>query len=121
MKKNARIMHLYKGKGNKSIYEIYRGISLLSSASKILVILKRLNSHLLDETVPESQCGFRKNRGIAARQIQEKSKGQSRDLHIPFVDLTKAFDTVSRPRLWNIRLPIWNPPQDGKNNQMLSR
>ena len=58
-------MHLYKGKGEKSSFENYRGISFLSIAGKILskVILNRLNTHLLDETERESQCGFRQNRG----------------------------------------------------------
>ena len=116
--KDARIVHLYKGKGDKSSCDNYRGISLLSIAGKILskVILNRLNSHLLDETVPESQCGFRPKRGtvdmiFAARQIQEKCKEQNRDLYIRFVDLTKAFDTVSRIGLWNLLPRIGIPPK----------
>ncbi|KAL8603437.1 hypothetical protein ACOMHN_053104 [Nucella lapillus] len=119
--KDARIVHLYKGKGDRSRCENYRGISFLSIAGKILskVILNRLNTHILDETVPENQCGFRQKRGtvdmiFAARQIQEKCKEQNMDLYILFVDLTKAFYTVSRPGLWNIT-------QDGEINQMLSR
>ena len=93
-------------------------MSLLSIAGKILskVILNRLNTHLLDETVPESQCGFRQNRGgvgmiFTARQIQEKCKEQKRNLYIILVDLTKAFDTVSRPALWNILPRIRIPPK----------
>ena len=116
--KDARIVHLYKGKGEKSSCDNYRGISLLSIAGKILakVILNRLNAHLLDETVPESQCGFRQNRGtvdmiFCARQIQEKCREQNKDLYILFVDLTKAFDTVSRPGLWNILPRIGIPPK----------
>ena len=116
--KDARIVHLYKGKGDKSSCDNYRGISLLSIAGKILskVILNRLNTHLLDETVPESQCGFRKNRGtvdmiFTARQIQEKCKEQNKDLYMLFVDLTKAFDTVSRPGLWKILPLIGIPPK----------
>ncbi|KAL8589062.1 hypothetical protein ACOMHN_055075 [Nucella lapillus] len=106
--KYARIVHLYKGKGDKSSCDNYRRISLLSKAGKILskVILNRLNIHILDETVPESQCGFRQKRGtvmiFTVRQIQEKCKEQTMDLYILFVDLTKAFDTVSRPGLWHI-------------------
>ena len=115
--KDARIVRLYKGKGDKSSCDNYRGISLLSIAGKILckVILNRLNTHLLDEIVPESQCGFRKNRGTAdmifcTRQIQEKCKEQNKDLYILFFDLTKAFDTVSRPGLWRILPRIGIPP-----------
>ena len=116
--KDARIVHLYKGKGDRSSCDNYRGISLLSIAGKILskVILNRLNKHLLDEIVPESQCGFRKNRGtvdmiFASKQVQEKCREQNKDLYILFVDLTKAFDTISRPGLWNILPRIGIPPK----------
>ena len=45
------IVHLYKGKGDKSSCDNYREISLLSVAGKILskVILNRLNTRLLDD------------------------------------------------------------------------
>ena len=36
------------------------------------------------------------------RQIQEKCREQSMGLYAAFVDLTKAFDTVSRNGLWKI-------------------
>ena len=39
---------------------------------------------------------------FAARQLQEKSMEQHQDLYMTFVDLTKAFDTVSREGLWKI-------------------
>ena len=57
--------------------------------------------------LPESQCGFRKDRGaigmiFTARQLQEKCQEQSMDHYTAFVDLTKAFDTVSREGLWKI-------------------
>ena len=116
--KDARIVHLYKGKGDKSSCDNYRGISLLAIAGKILakITLNRLSKHLLDEIVPESQCGFRKNRGtvdmiFASRQVQEKCREQNKDLYILFVDLTKAFDTVSRPGLWNILPRLGIPPK----------
>ena len=111
--KDARIVHLYKGKGVKSSRGNYRMISLSSLAGKILskVILNGLNTHLLDETVPESQCGFHQNRRtvdmiFTARQIQEKCKEQNRDFYILFVNLTKAFNTVSRLGLWKINRQI---------------
>ena len=107
--KDATIIHLYKRKGNRQAYDNHRGISLLSIAGKILarVLLNRLTAHLEQGLLPESQCGFRKARGtvnvvIAARQLQEKCQEQNVDLYSTYVDLTKAFDTVSREGLWRI-------------------
>ena len=37
---------------------------------------------------------------FTARQLQEKCQEQNVDLYMNFVDLTKAFDTVSRDGLW---------------------
>ena len=106
--KDATIMHLFKRKGNPQVCDNHRGISLLSIAGKILarVLLNRLNEHLeRSGLLPESQCGFRKNRGtidmiFTARQLHEKCQEQNVDLYMTFVDLTKAFDTVSREGLW---------------------
>ena len=39
---------------------------------------------------------------ITARQLQEKCQELNVDLYMTFVDLTKAFDTVSREGLWKI-------------------
>ena len=108
--KDASIIHLYKRKGNPQVCDNHRGISLLSIAGKILakILLNRLNAHL-DQAglIPESQCGFRKDRGtidmiFTARQLQEKCQEQNVDLYMTFVALTKAFDTVSRDGLWKI-------------------
>ena len=116
--KDARIVHLYKGKGDKSLCDNHRGISLLSIAGKILakLILSRLTKHIIDDLVPESQCGFRPARGtadmiFAVRQLQEKCREQQQDLYILFLDLTKAFDTVSRDGLWKILPRVGCPPR----------
>ena len=115
--KDANIMHLYRNKGDKSVCDNNRGISLLSIAGKILarVLLNRIIEHLVDSVVSESQCGFRKNRGtidmiFAVRQPQEKCVEQHQDLHMLFIDLTKAFDTISRPGLWSILAKLGCPP-----------
>ncbi|XP_071509496.1 uncharacterized protein [Diadema antillarum] len=101
--KDADIVHLYKNKGDRASCENHRGISLLSIAGKIMarVVLNRITHHLLDDVVSESQCGFRSNRGtkdmiFALRQLQEKCREQNQNLYFLFVDLAKAFDTVSR-------------------------
>ena len=107
--KDASLVHLYKRKGNRRSCDNHRGISLLSIAGKILahVLLNRLLNHLEQDLLPESQCGFREGRGtidmiFAACQLQEKCQEQHRDLYTTFVDLTKAFDTVSQDGLWKI-------------------
>ena len=107
--KDASIIHLYKRKGNRQVCDNHRSISLLSIAGKTLarVLLNRLIVHLEQGLLPESQCGFRKERGtidmvFAARQLQEKCQEQNADLYSTYVDLTKAFDTVSRDGLWRI-------------------
>lgn len=114
--KDASIVHLYKRKGNRQSCDNHRGISLLAIAGKILarVLLNRLTQHMEDGHLPESQCGFRKGRGtvdmiFAARQLQEKCQEQNRDLYTTFVDLTKAFDTVSREGLWKIMRKLGCP------------
>ena len=108
--KDATIIHLFKRKGNPQVCDNHQGISLLSIAGKILarVLLNRLNEHLEQSgLLPESQCGFRKNRRtidmiFTARQLQEKCQEQNVDLYMTFVNLFKAFDTVSREGLWKI-------------------
>ena len=63
--KDATIIHVFKRKGNPQVCDSHRGISLLSIAGKILarVLLNRLNEHLeRSGLLPESRCGFRKNR-----------------------------------------------------------
>ena len=82
----------------------------MSIAGKILarLMLNRLIKHIEKiGLIPESQCGFRPNRGtsdmtFALRQLQEKSRLQGVDLYLLFIDFTKAFDTVNREGLWRI-------------------
>ena len=106
--KDASIIHLFKNKGNKSVCDNSRGISLLCIAGKVLscVILNRIISNLVDEIYPETQCGFRSVRGtiemICLRQVAEKVREKNQELYMVFVDLTKAFDTVNRTCLWKV-------------------
>nr|VZI46167.1 unnamed protein product [Spirometra erinaceieuropaei] len=100
--KDARIMHLYKRKGNRQICDNHRGISLLNIAGKIFVRI-----HLEQGLLPESQCGFRRHRAttdmiFAERQLQEKWQEMRTHLYFTFLDLTTPFDTVNRDGLWKI-------------------
>ena len=68
------------------------------------------------ENTPETQCGFRSNRGtvdmiFVRRQIEKKCREQNMGLYAAFVDLTKAFDTVGRDGLGKILARLGCPPQ----------
>ena len=89
----------------KERYDNYRGISLLSVPGKVLslVLLNRLET-IIDPQLKESQCGFRKGRGTVnqiwvARQIIERATEYRTTVHLGFVDLTKAYDSVDRTAL----------------------
>ena len=114
--RDAKIVTLYKNKGDKGDCNNYRGISLLSITGKAFarVLLCRLQK-LADRVLPESQCGFRSKRStvdmiFALRQIQEKCREQQMPLLTCFVDLTKAFDTVNRSGLYAVLESIGCPP-----------
>nr|VZI38036.1 unnamed protein product [Spirometra erinaceieuropaei] len=83
-----------------------RGISLLNVAGKIFapILLNRLNNHLEQGLLPESQCDLRCHRVttdmiFADRQLQEKCQEMRTHLSSTYVELTKAFDTVNREGL----------------------
>ena len=78
----------------------YRTIALISHASKILlkIIMKRLERKL-DEEINQTQAGFRQNRGTRdqifnLRMLIEKCREANINLHMCFIDYSKAFDCV---------------------------
>ena len=115
--RDAKIVTLYKNKGERSDCNNYRGISLLCIVGKVYarVLLARLQK-LAERVYPESQCGFRAGRStvdmiFSLRQLQEKCREQNRPLYIAFIDLTKAFDLVSRDGLFKALVTIGCPPK----------
>lgn len=113
--RNANIITIFK-KGDRENCNNYRGISLLSIASKIFarILLDRLLT-LAEDVLPESQCGFRPSRGtidmiFCARQLQEKSLEQQQPIMFIFWDLKKAFDKVPRPAMWAVLARYGCPP-----------
>ena len=103
---DAIIITLYK-KGVESDCSNYRGITLLSFPVKVLakVLDNRLIPLIAEEDLPKSQCGFTINRGMTdrlfvLRQLQDKCREQDKLHCVTFVNLTTAFDTVSRTGLW---------------------
>ena len=115
--RDAKIITLYKNKGEQNDCNNYRGISLLGIVGKVFarVILVRLQK-LAERVYPESQSGFRAERStvdmvFSLRQLQEKCWEQQMPLYVAFIDLTKAFDLVSREGLFRILLKIGCPPK----------
>ena len=90
--KTGMICPVYK-KGDKLVYENYRGITLL-------MIGERVKSYA-EEILGEYQCGFRPCRSttdqiFVMKQIMERFYEYDVDIHILFVDFRQAFDSVRR-------------------------
>ncbi|XP_055997813.1 uncharacterized protein LOC130047230 [Ostrea edulis] len=93
-----------------------RAFPLLSILGKVfaIIILARLQ-FLAARVYPESHCQFRARRSIdlifCVRQLQEKCQEQSEPLFLAFIDLTMAFDLISRSGLLQLLKKIGCPPK----------
>ena len=72
---------------------------------------------LAERVYLKSQCGIRKNRPMidmvfTLRLLQEKYIEQNKPLYIMFIDLTNAFDTVSRTGLYKVLEKTKTPPNN---------
>ena len=115
--RDSNIIILYKNKGNHSNCNNYHGISLLCIIGKLFayIILHRLQI-LANRIYPESQCGFHPKRStidmiFSLHQLQEKGREQNQPLYLVFIDLTKAFNLVSRDGLFKMLPLIGCPPK----------
>ena len=116
--KYAVITVLHK-KGDKTECGNYRGISLVSHAGKVLleVVATRLSAYCEAKgLLPEEQCGFRPDRStmdmmFVVRRLQEIERKAGVSLHMCFIDLQKAYETVDRTLLWQVLTRIGVPPQ----------
>ena len=94
-------------KGSTMECSNYRGISMLSVPGKVYArILEMRLREQVEDQLKEEQSGFRPGRSVqdhifTIRQVTEKFLEKNLDLHLCFVDLEKAFDTVKRDELWN--------------------
>jgi hypothetical protein len=113
--KESIIVPIYR-KDDKTDRNNYRGISLLSTAYKMLsnILLGRLTPYIND-VIGDRQCRFRRNRSTTdqifyIRQILEKKQEYNGMVHQLFIDFKKAYDSVYRDFLYNI-LPEFGIPK----------
>nr|CAH7736900.1 unnamed protein product [Callosobruchus chinensis] len=100
------IIPIYK-KGDSMDCNNYRGITLLSVPSKVYERLldKKLREHI-ERDLDGAQSGFRKGHSIqdhifTIKQVIQKSGTKNTELNLAFLDLEKAFDSVSRSVIWD--------------------
>jgi hypothetical protein len=111
----AHVVPIPKKPGTSKVEE-HRGISLLSSATKICNrILKDRLQLVLDPFLRSEQNGFRPGRSavtqiLSLRRILEETKIRQANLVCIFVDFYKAFDSVARGALPLI-LRAYNVPE----------
>ena len=116
--KYAVITVLHK-KGDKTECENYRGIPLVSRSGKFLlkVVARRLSAYCeAKRLLPEEQCGFRPDRSttdmiFVVRRLQEVERKAGVSLHMCFIDLQKAYNTVDPTLPWQELTRIEVPPQ----------
>ena len=105
--KFAIITSIHK-KGDKRKSENYRGISVMSTFSRIYgrILAKLVESEYQNMEMKE-QSGFRPGRScidniFCLTQMIENRKTINRELHLLFIDLTKAYDSVPLNKLWEV-------------------
>ena len=93
-------------KGDLSLCDNWRGISLLDVVVKVLAkeIQQRLQA-VVEEVVADSECGFRCNRGcvdmiFCVCQLIEKTIEHGTKAFILYIDLKKVYDLVPRAAMW---------------------
>ncbi|KAL9970181.1 hypothetical protein ACROYT_G022514 [Oculina patagonica] len=102
-------------KGDRTQCTNWRGVTLLSIPSKIFckIIHMRL-SDAIDTILRKEQAGFRPGVGcidhiFTLRNIFEQCIEWNTKVHVNFIDLEKAFDSIHRDTLWNILLAYGCP------------
>eukprot|EP00745_Piridium_sociabile_P015926 TRINITY_DN2374_c0_g1_i12.p1 TRINITY_DN2374_c0_g1~~TRINITY_DN2374_c0_g1_i12.p1 ORF type:complete len:1135 (+),score=79.90 TRINITY_DN2374_c0_g1_i12:1880-5284(+) len=105
----AVLLPLHK-KGDINNPDNFRGISLLNICSKIysFILNKRINNWVeVHGLIGEEQAGFKAEHSTADHvftlyAMVQKQLIRHRKLYVAFIDFKKAFDSISRSKLWGI-------------------
>ena len=101
--KKAKLIPIYKNKGEKDEMTNYRGISILPTFSKLVerIVANRVYKHFSDNGLfYESQFGFRKGMGCESLLLKfldrvSNAKAEGKHFLGIFIDFQKAFDTLN--------------------------
>ena len=102
--RNSTLISLYKNKVNAQVCGNYRGIKLLSHTIKLWekVIEKRIRQ---EAVIREHQFSFIP--GISTTEaiyvltrLMKKYRETKKNLHMVFIDLEKAYDSIPRYIIW---------------------
>ena len=102
------LVPIFKGKGDVSNCNTYRGVKLLELAMKIVerLLEKRIRELV---NIDSMQFGFMPGRektdtSFVVRRMQEEYRDKKKKLYMIFVDIEKAFDRVPRKVMeWAMR------------------
>ena len=102
-----KVLHTMK---DRSDCNNYRGISIVAHSGKVMLkmVASRLSNYC--ETggiLPDEQCGFRPARStvdmlFVVHRLQELERARRIPMHMCFIDLQKAYDSVDRELLWAV-------------------
>ena len=100
--KHSRIYPIHKG-GDQADMNNYRPIALISNLYKLLTNIINRRLMLVCESnniIPNCQSGFRKNKDttsniLTLQTIARHSASAKKELHVVYIDLTKAYDSVN--------------------------
>lgn len=104
--RTSHLKVLYKGKGERSSPDSYRGIALSCNDFKIFgsILTARL-SEFTDRVIPDEQFGFMKGRSTLQavssllESVQEALKREGGRKYVVYIDFKSAFDAVDRALL----------------------
>lgn len=112
--KTANMTSIFK-KGNREKCENYRGIAVLPTMARLYgKILKTKLEEDIEDKIGYEQAGFTAGKSCmdhiyTLQQVIDKKRAKNRSVHLAFVDLRKAYDTIPRKRLWqammNLKIP----------------